>query len=132
MLPRFIKEMGDRKNFKGDPLSAWVYLLTRGDFEEVALSPELTADDEAVRSGYKRLSGLSYDEEDALMRNMYDKASNLLAKAITKGMADGMAKYYFTVLRTMKAHGMSKEKAWPIFSGTNLDQETFEDFWNCK
>ncbi len=71
VLPRFkdtISTAGSSVlDFRDDPLSAWLYLLTLEDHTEVEVTPELVANDAALAQAYICLSALSEDKEQRLI-----------------------------------------------------------------
>ena len=68
MLPRFLKTLkkNDPLDFRGRPLEAWLYLMTREDEEQVRVTANMTNNDPALAEGFHRIAHLSQNEKEAL------------------------------------------------------------------
>ncbi len=62
VLPRFKKLANRASNFQGDPLKAWLHLLTRSENEVVEVTHGLVAGDDAVTDADNCLSHLTPEE----------------------------------------------------------------------
>ena len=106
ILPRFLQLLSTRKanDFRGDILSAWLYLLTRSENSEIDTSSSITAGDPAIEAGIKRLANLSEDEKRALAAEQKKEIMDLgsqqaeiedsFHEGLTKGHKDGLMKGY--------------------------------------
>ena len=92
ILPRFLKKLSSQEppNFVGDPLSSWLYLFTRSDYQEVHVTKELVSNDKVIAGAFVRMANLTVEETQRLQSNIDEAASRIAREA--EGMAEGMAK----------------------------------------
>jgi predicted transposase/invertase (TIGR01784 family) len=79
LLPRFAATLPEnaRLDFRGRPLEAWLYLMTRDDKEKVMVTQELVSEDDALAEGFHRLSHLTEAEAEGLHAGQVAFASRL-------------------------------------------------------
>jgi hypothetical protein len=79
ILPRFLEKYKKKesRNFKGKPLDAWLYLMTREDQEKVLVTKEITNNDDALAEGFYRISHLSRQELESLHAGKMAYASRI-------------------------------------------------------
>jgi predicted transposase/invertase (TIGR01784 family) len=129
ILPRFketILTAGSLNlDFRNDPLSAWLYLLTREDRTEVEVTPELVANDAALAQAYLRLSQLSDDEEQRLIdeQNDEEEAEQMQLQAVQTAKNEGKMEGKMELARNMLADREPLEK---IIKYTGLSQDQIE------
>jgi hypothetical protein len=77
ILPRFLRSLEQKGgivdsstqlDFRGNPLHAWLYLLTRNDGAKVLVTREIVAEDAALADGYYRLSHLTPNETETIQK----------------------------------------------------------------
>jgi hypothetical protein len=96
VLPRFsaiLSASGNRLDFTGKVLEAWLFLMTRNDRETVWVTKELVANDVAVAQAFHRVSHLKSIEIDSLLDELiaFDSQSQLRQDDYSQGFAKGYA-----------------------------------------
>ena len=97
ILPRFLKKLSSQAqeplNFVGDPLSSWLYLFTRSDYQEVQVTKELVSNDSVIAGAFVRMASLTVEETQRLQSSIDEEVSRIAREAdsLAKGMAEGMA-----------------------------------------
>ena len=113
ILPRFLQLLSTREanDFRGDILSAWLYLLTRSENSEIDTSSSITAGDPAIEAGIKRLANLSEDEKRALAAEQEKEIMDLgsqqaeiedsFHEGLTKGHKEGQVDIAKNIMKSL-------------------------------
>jgi hypothetical protein len=131
VLPRFsavLSASGNSLDFTGKNLEAWLFLMTREDFETVWVTKELVANDAAVAQGFYRLSNLNSNEIDSLLdeRIAFDSLSQIrqehydqgFAKGQKEGLIKGKKTKSLLIANELKLLGLSAEEISDIIGAT--------------
>jgi len=145
ILPRFLQLLSTRKanDFRGDILSAWLYLLTRSENSEIDTSSSITAGDPAIEAGIRRLANLSEDEKRALAAEQEKEIIDLgsqqaeiedsFHEGLTKGLKDGLTKGLTKGLKDGLTKGHKEKvdiaknimKSMPDFDDAKISELTY-------
>jgi DNA-directed RNA polymerase specialized sigma24 family protein len=130
VLPRFsaaLSASGNSLDFTGKNLEAWLYLMTRNDFEAVRVTKELVAYDDAVAQGFYRVSHLESHETERLHdeRIAFDSQSQLRQDDLSQGEKKGRIEIAHK-LHLMSHLGLSAEEISDITGCSILEIKKFD------
>lgn len=132
MLPRFLNTLpvGQKLDFRGKPLDAWLYLMTREDKEKILVTNELVSDEEALAEGFHRISHLTDDEAESLQAGQFAFASRIerelekFTEGKVQGKAEGEKAKALEIARNLKSMNLTRDK---IKAATSLTESEIDE-----